>query len=59
MQMSKKQTEERIEKSKLAKITPPKQKNHTSKMLGLGREIWNGINPLVYIRNQRAEWDKM
>jgi len=36
----------------------PKPINYTEKMLGLGQEIWQDIDPLEYIRQERADWDK-
>jgi len=26
--------------------------------LGLGQAIWQDIDPLIYIRQERANWDK-
>lgn len=39
-------------------ILSPHPKNYTEKMLGLGQEIWRDLDPLEYIRKQRANWDK-
>lgn len=39
-------------------VLTPKPKNYTEKMLGLGKEIWKNVDPLEYIRRERADWDK-
>ncbi len=36
----------------------PKPKNFAAALEGLGKEIWEGIDPLEYIRKERASWDK-
>src|SRR3989338_10841809 len=39
-------------------VLSPKPKSFTEHMLGLGKEIWEDIDPLDYIRKQRAEWNQ-
>jgi AbrB family looped-hinge helix DNA binding protein len=39
-------------------ILSPQPQNYTEKMLGLGKEIWKGVDPLEYIRQERLDWDK-
>jgi len=39
-------------------ILSPKPESYSEKMLGLGRDIWRDIDPLEYIRKERADWDK-
>jgi AbrB family looped-hinge helix DNA binding protein len=39
-------------------IMSPSPKSYSEKMLGLGQEIWKNIDPLEYIRRERAGWDK-
>lgn len=39
-------------------IMSPSPKSYSKKMLGLGQEIWKGVDPLEYIRQERADWDK-
>ena len=34
----------------------PKPKNFTQYMLGLGKEVWEGVDALEYVRNLRSEW---
>lgn len=36
----------------------PKPKSYSDALEGLGRDIWAGIDPLEYIRQERASWDK-
>ena len=36
----------------------PKPKSYSKALEGLGREIWEGIDPLEYIRKERASWNK-
>ncbi len=36
----------------------PKPKSYAEALEGLGGEIWKGINPLEYIRKERASWEK-
>lgn len=38
-------------------ILSPLPESYSKKMLGLGREIWRGMDPLEYIRQERAGWD--
>ena len=39
-------------------ILSPKPKSYTEKMLGLGKELWKGIDPLEYVLSEREDWDK-
>lgn len=39
-------------------VLTPKPESYTAKMLGLGKDIWKGIDPLEYIRQERAGWAK-
>ena len=36
----------------------PKPKSYADALEGLGREIWEGIDPLEYVRQERASWKK-
>jgi hypothetical protein len=47
-----------IEETQGRLILWPKPKSYTNALEGLGREIWEGIDPLEYIRQERASWDK-
>lgn len=33
-----------------------KPKNYTKKLRGLHKEVWEGIDPLEYIHNERESW---
>lgn len=39
-------------------VLSPKPQNYTAKMLGLGKDLWRGVDPLDYIRQERAGWTK-
>ena len=39
-------------------VIMPKPKSYTDALRGLGKEIWKGIDPLEYIRKERASWDR-
>lgn len=39
-------------------VLSPRPESYTTKMLGLGKDIWKGIDPLEYIRRERAGWTK-
>ena len=39
-------------------VMSPKPKSYSEKMLGLGKDLWKGIDPLEYIRQERADWAK-
>jgi len=47
-----------IEESYGRLILWPKPKSYSDALEGLGREIWEGVDPLEYIRKERASWDK-
>ena len=34
----------------------PLPKNFTEYMLGLHKEVWEGVDPLAYVRELRKEW---
>jgi len=34
------------------------QQSWANTLLGLGKETWQDLNPLTYIREERATWDK-
>lgn len=36
-------------------ILPP-PKSFTEFMLGLGKDVWKGINPKTYVKKERASW---
>ncbi len=36
----------------------PKPKSYADALEGLGKEIWEGIDPLEYVRKERASWEK-
>lgn len=39
-------------------VEPHERKRHSiTELRGLGRDIWQGIDPQVYINELRAEWD--
>lgn len=35
----------------------PRPKSHTDFVIGLGKEIWRGIDPKAYASRERASWD--
>ena len=37
-------------------ILRPRPKNYTDYMLGLGKEIWEGIDASEYVRKERELW---
>jgi len=37
-------------------ILRPRPKNYTNYMLGLGKEIWEGIDASEYVRKERELW---
>ena len=39
-------------------ILRPRPKNYTNYMLGLGKEIWEGIDASEYVREERESWKK-
>ena len=39
-------------------ILSPKPASYTDALEGLGRDIWQGIDPLEHIRRERASWTK-
>lgn len=39
-------------------VLSPQPRSYTQKMLGLGEQLWQGIDPLEYIRSERANWDQ-
>ena len=39
-------------------ILRPRPKNYTDYMLGLGKEIWEGIDASEYIGEERESWKK-
>jgi len=39
-------------------VITPKPKSYTDALMGLGQELWKGIDPLDYIRQERASWEK-
>ena len=39
-------------------ILRPRPKNYTDYMLGLGKEIWEGIDASEYIGKERESWKK-
>ena len=39
-------------------ILRPRPKNYTNYMLGLGKEIWEGIDVSEYVRKERESWKK-
>ncbi len=36
----------------------PRPKNYTHATLGLGRDVWKGIDAVDYVRGERREWKK-
>ncbi len=39
-------------------VLHPRPKNYTNYMLGLGKEVWQGIDATEYIRKERESWEK-
>lgn len=39
-------------------VLSPTPKSFAEKMSGLGKEIWKNVDPLEYIRKERASWNK-
>ena len=40
-------------------VRPKKQKKGwADSLLGLGKELWEGVDALDYVRNERAAWEK-
>jgi len=39
-------------------ILRPRPKNYTDYMLGLGKEMWEGIDASEYVRKERESWKK-
>ena len=39
-------------------VITPKPKSYAMALRGLGKEIWKGVDPLDYIRKERASWDR-
>lgn len=39
-------------------VLRPRRGTAGSRLRGLGREIWQGVDPVEYVRRQRAEWDE-
>ncbi len=44
-----------VEKDSL--ILKSKPKGYTKHLLGLHKDVWKGINPAEYIRNERESWE--
>lgn len=36
----------------------PKPKDYVAALRGLGKEIWRGVDPVEYIRRERASWKR-
>jgi len=45
-----------VEREKV--ILRPRPKNYTNYMLGLGKEMWEGIDASEYVRKERESWKK-
>lgn len=39
-------------------ILRPRRGTAASRMRGLGHEIWQGVDPVEYVRRLRQEWDE-
>jgi len=39
-------------------IIQPKPRSYTAALKGLGQGVLKGLDPLNYIRQERAQWDK-
>jgi AbrB family looped-hinge helix DNA binding protein len=39
-------------------VMSPSPKSYSEQMLGLGQDIWKGVDPLDYIRRDRSSWGK-
>jgi len=37
-------------------VIRPQPKSFTEFMLGLGKEVWEGIDPKTYIKKERTSW---
>ncbi len=45
-----------VEEVNGAIIILPQPKSFTEFMFGLGKEAWEGIDPKVYVKKERAHW---
>jgi hypothetical protein len=43
---------------RMTAIYPPYHRYTLSSLRGLGKEIWEGVDPRGYIRRLRDEWDR-
>lgn len=39
-------------------VLTPEAGNHAQRLRGFHREIWEGVDPLEYIEQQRSSWGK-
>ncbi len=45
-----------VEEINGAIIILPQPKSFTEFMFGLGKEVWEGIDPKTYVKKERANW---
>ena len=41
-----------------ALVLRPRTSRSGSRLRGLGREVWHGVDPVDYVRRLREEWDE-
>lgn len=39
-------------------VLMPEPKDYSERLYGLHREIWEGVEPQEFVRQERAEWQK-
>ena len=39
-------------------IVSPRPKSYSDALEGLGKDAWKDVDPLTYIRQERASWEK-
>ena len=39
-------------------VLMPKPRSYADALEGLGEDVWKGVDPLAYIRQERASWQK-
>lgn len=38
-------------------VLSPRPRSYAAALAGLGKSVWKGVDPLEYIRRERALWD--
>lgn len=36
----------------------PRPKNYTKATLGLGKDVWNGVDAVEYVKGERKAWER-